>query len=132
MQHTHRSFAALCFAGLAFLTLFHALSVRSVYPAYAGSFLGYSPLLAALFAAGLFGAWRGDVRLAPVLALGFFAAMGYGLFLLVGGASRVLVAAFFTFALAGQVALGRLFLGWAPRAEEREVVPEELLLRRPV
>ena len=124
MQHTHRSLAALSFSGLAFLALFHAVSVRAVYPAFSGAWLAYSPPLAALWAAGIVAAWRGDSRLAPALSLGFFAAMGYGLFLLTGGASRLLVAGFFALGLAGQVALGRLLLVAPPRpADERQVVP---------
>lgn len=125
MQHPHRSLLALCFAGLAFLVLFHSLAIRAVYPAYVGTVASLSPLLAGFWAVGIVAAFRGVARLAPVLALGFFAAMGYGLLLLAGGSSALLAACFFVVALVGQVTLGRIYLSSLPRRseEEGEVVP---------
>lgn len=124
MQHPHRSLLALCFAGLAFLVLFHALVMRAVYPSYTGTISSLSPLLAGFWAVGIVAAFRGAVRLVPVLALGFFAAMGYGLLLLAGGSSALLSAGFFLVALFGQATLGRIYLSSLPRRneEEREVV----------
>ena len=127
MSHTHRSLTALAFAGLAFLAFFHGLSVRAVYPTYTSTVLSLSPVLAGFWAVSVVAAWRGEARLAPVLALGFFAAMGYGLLLRAGGSSWLLSFLFCTLALAGEVALGRLYLRGLPRrgeeGVEKEVVP---------
>lgn len=132
MQHPDRSLqfinlmvplSALCFAGLAFLAFFHALVMKAVYPHFGPTMQAYSPLLAGFWAVGIVAAWNGERRLAPVLALGFFAAMGYGLYLLAGGASLLVVAAFFAMALAGEYALARLYLRSLPRQEEEEVLP---------
>ncbi len=104
MEHTNRALTALMFAGLAFATLFHALVLRQVYPGQEGQFHWLPPVLAGLFALGLSEAWNGKPRTAPLLALGFIAAVAYGLRLALGDAA--LVGGF----LLSCSALGLLFL----------------------
>ncbi len=108
MEHRYRAYISLSFAGMAFVTLFHGLVIRQVYPGFNGGFRVLAPLMAGFWALSLLESWAGRDRSAPFLALGCFAAMGYGLWLGANGASLV-----GTFLLAcaatGLVCLSRLY-----------------------
>jgi hypothetical protein len=114
---TYRSLLCLSLLALSFLALFHALVIRELHPGFLSESLDLSPVVAGLWALGAVEAWLRNHRLAPVLALGFFAAMGYG-FLLRSEGSALVGWAFVLAALVGQAALGKLYFRYLPRAAD--------------
>lgn len=105
MEHRNRALIALSFSGMAFLALFHAYVIRQVYPGYSGQLRVLAPLVAGTWSVLLIEAWQARERSAPFLALGCFAALGYGFWLASGGAALVGTA------LAGCAAIGLVNLG---------------------
>jgi len=106
MQSTFRALLALNFAALAFLTLFHAFVLSQVHPGYVSEYPFLAPLLAGLWAIGIVEVCNCVHRSAPLLALGFFAAFGYGFFLRQEG-SAIVGWLFVAFSLAGELTLGK-------------------------
>lgn len=113
-QQTYKSFTALLFAFLSFAALFHLLVLREVYPGYFSNYHYISYSLAALWCASILASRQEAPKFAPLLALGYFAALTFGVWMVLKGRSSLMGSYFVIMGLLGVSALGRLYFEHLP------------------